>query len=100
MSSCIKNKAGTIGYIDMGHGHAENLQEIELLNAAQKYISTKESAAAGGILAAAENAALPSTLSGSFANVNLLNQVRNNCSFPFLISNVVPIISILFAPIF
>ncbi len=81
MSSCIKNKAGTIGYIDMGHGHAENLQEIELLNAAQKYISSKESAAAGGILAAAENADLPATLSGSFANVNLLNQVSNNCSF-------------------
>ena len=80
MSSCIKNKEGTIGYIDMGHGHAENLQEIELLNAAQKYISTKESAAAGGILAAAENAALPATLSGSFANVNLLNQV-SPCSF-------------------
>lgn len=75
MSDCIKNKQGTIGYIDMGHGHAENLQEIELLNAAQKYISTKEAAAAGGILAAAENADLPDTLSGSFANVNLLNQV-------------------------
>jgi hypothetical protein len=58
----------------MGHGHAENLQEIELLNAAQKYISSKEAAEAGGIMAAAENAALPATLGGSFADVNLLNQ--------------------------
>lgn len=74
MSSCIKANAGTIGYIDMGHGHAENLQEIELLNAAQKYISSKEASAAGGVLAAAENAALPATLEGSFADVNLLNQ--------------------------
>lgn len=76
MSTCIKQKQGTIGYIDMGHGHAEQLQEIELQNAAQKYISSKESAAAGGIMAAAENAALPATLEGSFADVNLLNQVR------------------------
>eukprot|EP00531_Pseudo-nitzschia_arenysensis_P003678 CAMPEP_0116138502 /NCGR_PEP_ID=MMETSP0329-20121206/12816_1 /TAXON_ID=697910 /ORGANISM="Pseudo-nitzschia arenysensis, Strain B593" /LENGTH=499 /DNA_ID=CAMNT_0003633489 /DNA_START=141 /DNA_END=1640 /DNA_ORIENTATION=+ len=74
MSGCIKDIEGTIGYIDMGHGHAENLNEIELLNAAQKYISSKEAAAAGGIMAAAENAALPATLEGSFADVNLLNQ--------------------------
>ena len=75
MSACIKGMPGTIGYIDMGHGHAEGLTEIELLNAAQKYISSKEAAAQGGIMAAAENAALPETLEGSFADVNLLNQV-------------------------
>jgi len=74
MSSCIKDIPGTIGYIDMGHGHAEGLPEIELLNAAQKYISTKEAAELGGIMAAAENADLPETLEGSFAAVNLLNQ--------------------------
>lgn len=78
MSTCIKENKGAIGYIDMGHGHAEGLPEIELLNAAQKYISTKEAAEVGGIMAAAENAALPDSLSGSFADVNLLNQVRNN----------------------
>jgi len=78
MSTCIKQKTGTIGYIDMGHGHAENLSEIELLNADQKYISSKEAAQAGGIMAAAENAALPSTLEGSFANVNLLSQSGPN----------------------
>lgn len=59
----------------MGHGHAEGLAEIELLNAAQKYINSKEAALAGGIMAAAENAALPDALEGSFADVNLLNQV-------------------------
>jgi len=75
MSLCIKETPGTIGYIDMGHGHAEGLTEIELLNAAQKYISSKEAAELGGILAAAENAALPDTLEGDFSSVNLLNQV-------------------------
>jgi len=78
MSDCIKDRSGTIGYIDMGHGHAEGLAEIELLNAAQKYINSKEAALAGGIMAAAENAALPDALEGSFADVNLLNQGGTN----------------------
>jgi len=78
MSSCIKDNPGTIGYIDMGHGHSEGLPEIELLNAAEKYINTKEAALAGGIMAAAENAALPDALEGSFADVNLLNQGGTN----------------------
>lgn len=78
MSACIKDIPGTIGYIDMGHGHSEGLAEIELQNAAQKYISTKEAAELGGIMAAAENADLPDTLQGSFANVNLLNQGGSN----------------------
>eukprot|EP00529_Nitzschia_sp_RCC80_P018532 CAMPEP_0113489530 /NCGR_PEP_ID=MMETSP0014_2-20120614/26576_1 /TAXON_ID=2857 /ORGANISM="Nitzschia sp." /LENGTH=505 /DNA_ID=CAMNT_0000383269 /DNA_START=148 /DNA_END=1665 /DNA_ORIENTATION=- /assembly_acc=CAM_ASM_000159 len=78
MTECIRETPGTIGYIEAGHGHAEKLQEIELLNAAGNYISSKEAAAVGGILAAAENAALPATLSGSFADVNFLNQGGTN----------------------
>jgi len=78
MSSCIKDIPGTIGYIDMGHGHSEGLPEIELLNAAQKYINSKEAALAEGIMAAADNAALPDALEGSFADVNLLNQGGTN----------------------
>lgn len=74
MSDCIKDIPGSIGYIDMGHGHAEGLPEIELLNAAQKYINSKEAAVTGGIMAAAENAVLPDDLEDSFADVNLLNQ--------------------------
>jgi len=78
MSTCIKDNIGTIGYIDMGHGHSEGLPEIELLNAAQKYINSKEAALVGGIMAAAENAALPDALEGSFVDVNLLNQDGQN----------------------
>lgn len=74
MSTCIKESPGTIGYIDMGHGHSEDLPEIELINAAQRYISTKEAAERGGIMAALQNAALPDSLSESFADVNLLNR--------------------------
>jgi phosphate transport system substrate-binding protein len=75
MTVCITNTPGTIGYIDSGHGHAEKLQEIELLNADENYISSKEAASRGGIMAAAGDAGLPSSLDGSFANVKLLNQV-------------------------
>ena len=76
MTDCILATSGTIGYIDSGHGHSQNLQEIELLNAANTYISSKEASEKGGILAAAENADLPATLDGDFSGVNLLNQVR------------------------
>jgi ABC-type phosphate transport system substrate-binding protein len=75
MTECITSTPGTIGYIDSGHGHSEGLQEIELLNADKNYISSKEAAVRGGIMSATDDANLPEFLDGSFANVNLLNQV-------------------------
>jgi ABC-type phosphate transport system substrate-binding protein len=78
MTTCIVDTPGTIGYIDSGHGHSEDLTEIELRNADNVYISSKEAATRGGIMAAAENAGLPDSLDGSFADVDLLNQVRNH----------------------
>ncbi len=75
MTDCITGTAGTIGYLESGHGHAEGLQEIELLNSAQTFINSKEAAEKGGILAAVENAVFPDSLHGNFADVNLLNQV-------------------------
>jgi ABC-type phosphate transport system substrate-binding protein len=75
MTDCITGVPGTIGYIDSGHGHLEGLDEIELRNADGNYISSKEAAAQGGILAAAENAAFPSSLDADFSGVTLLNQV-------------------------
>ena len=75
MTDCITSVPGTIGYIDAGHGHLEGLSEIELRNAAGKYINSKEAGAQGGILSAAENAAFPSSLDADFSGVTLLNQV-------------------------
>eukprot|EP00980_Cylindrotheca_fusiformis_P028282 scaffold22589_cov138-Cylindrotheca_fusiformis.AAC.45 len=75
MTDCIRNEVGTIGYIDSGHGHAEGLQEIDLLNADGEYLSSKEAGEKNGILAAAtEDAGIPPALDQSFANINLLNQ--------------------------
>lgn len=77
MTDCIRDRPGTIGYIDSGHGHAEGLQEIDLENADGEYLSSKKAAERNGILAAATvDAGIPANLDESFANLNLLNQVR------------------------
>lgn len=73
MTDCILATEGTIGYIDSGHGHEENLEEIELENADGNYLSSKEAAEKGGIVAAA--GAVPSSADQDFGSVNLLNQV-------------------------
>ena len=98
MTECIRDNAGTIGYIDSGHGHSENLQEIDLLNFDGQYISSKVANSRGGILAAAEspNAGLPSELDGSFANVNLLNQVGQFSVVAVLFLHSVLILSLSF----
>ena len=75
MTDCITSTPGTIGYIDSGHGHAEGLKEIELKNAEGVFVNSKEAGKRGGIMAATQNAGLPDSLDGSFADVKLLNQV-------------------------
>jgi ABC-type phosphate transport system substrate-binding protein len=78
MTECITGTPGTIGYIDSGHGHAQELQEIELLNAANKYLNSKEAIELGGIISAANNADFPLSLDADFSDFNLLNQVSIN----------------------
>jgi ABC-type phosphate transport system substrate-binding protein len=76
MTDCIRETPGTIGYIDSGHGHAEGLQEIDLMNFDGEYLSSKKAAERNGILAAATGSAgIPAELDQSFASLNLLNQV-------------------------
>lgn len=75
MTDCIVGTAGTIGYLESGHGHAEELKEIELLNSERVFLNSKEAGEKGGIIAAMENAVFPESLDGDFGNVNLLNQV-------------------------
>jgi hypothetical protein len=78
MTECIVSKEGTIGYIDSGHGHAEGLQEIELRNADNFYVNSREAIANGGVTAAAANAGFPDSLDADFSSVNLLNQPGEN----------------------
>uniref|UniRef100_A0A7S1UPZ1 PBP domain-containing protein n=2 Tax=Grammatophora oceanica TaxID=210454 RepID=A0A7S1UPZ1_9STRA len=72
MTNCIRDNEGTIGYIDAGHGHSENLVEIELKNADGNFLSSKKAAANGGIGAAA-NVVANKSPDSDFGSVDLLN---------------------------
>jgi len=72
MTTCIKSTAGTIGYIDAGHGHEEKLIEVDLMNRDGVYLSSKSAAQSGGIGAAAVS--IPGSADEDFGPVNLLNQ--------------------------
>jgi ABC-type phosphate transport system substrate-binding protein len=102
MTDCIRNFPGTIGYIDAGHGHSENLSEIELMNADGDYISSKEASIRDGILEAAlaTTSGVPSELDQSFAGVNLLNQVRVIFKIPQFLMSLAKQILILYLPAF
>lgn len=78
MTSCIRDVPGTIGYLDAGHGTEEKLNEIELLNAAGRYITSQTSQANGGVAAAADDALnagiIPVDPTADFSAVSLLNR--------------------------
>jgi len=71
MTACIRDNEGTIGYIDAGHGHNENLVEIELENYDKKFLSSKTASENGGIAAAAAALGKPDE---DFSEVDLLDQ--------------------------
>lgn len=75
MTNCIRDNPGTIGYIDSGHGHAEDLTEIELRNNAGNFLSSREAGSAG-IGAAAVS--IPASPDADFGDVNLLDQPGEN----------------------
>jgi ABC-type phosphate transport system substrate-binding protein len=78
VTACILEEEGTIGYIDSGHGHAEGLTEIELKNANNTYLNSKEAARLGGIMSATIGAGIPDSLESNFGEVDLLYRVRIN----------------------
>jgi ABC-type phosphate transport system substrate-binding protein len=75
MTTCIRDFPGTIGYIDSGHGIAENLDEIELKNADGNYLSSRTAQEKGGVTVAYD---IPSAADQDFGVVDLLNGV--SCS--------------------
>ena len=74
MTRELRDFAYSIGYLDAGHGHSENLVEIELQNFDKKFLSSREAMKEGGISDAAKD--VPSDLSSNFAGINYLNKVR------------------------
>ena len=73
MTSCIQDVPGTIGYLESGHGHAENLQEIELQNFNGTYLTSKFAMSNNGIASAVVD--FPFTADADFGVVDLLNNV-------------------------
>jgi len=78
MTSCIRDNEGTIGYIDSGHGHSENLVEIELQNKDGTFLSSKQAGDSGiglAALKALEEGILPADSTHDYGHVKLLNMV-------------------------
>jgi len=89
MTACIRGKQGTIGYIDAGHGWDEGLNEIELQNADNKFVSSMDSFKSGGTGDAAIVATRDITsFDESFADVSLLDQKGEN-TWPILVMSYI-----------
>ena len=73
MTSCIRDINGTIGYLDSGHAHAENLQEIVLTNMNGTNLTSKVAMANNGLASAVVN--FPTTTDTDFGTVDLINNV-------------------------
>lgn len=89
MTSCIREREGTIGYIDAGHGWDEGLKEIELENADGKYVSSLDSFKSGGT----GDAAIIATrdvinFDESFHDISLLDQAGEN-TWPILVMSYI-----------
>lgn len=77
VTNCIREEAGTIGYIDAGHGHLAGLEEVYIENRAGTKLTTLTSSAQGGIAAAADvEGLMPASPTDDFSQVSLINQVR------------------------
>jgi phosphate transport system substrate-binding protein len=82
MTSCITNNPGAIGYVDSGHGHSEQLQEVALEMDHKKnngfYLTSQDSFKRGGILSALEeeSAGIPESADFDWSGVDLINQVE------------------------
>uniref|UniRef100_A0A7S3L500 PBP domain-containing protein n=1 Tax=Amphora coffeiformis TaxID=265554 RepID=A0A7S3L500_9STRA len=76
VTTCITELPGTIGYLDAGHGHAEGLPEIELVNLNGTSQNSKKAGERGGIASAMAEAEgeLPTNAREDWSNVSLLNR--------------------------
>ena len=77
MSQCLVDTPGAIGYMESGHGWAENFTEVELENKAGRFLTSLESSEKGAIVDAVVD--IPDSADADFGSVNLLNKVRDDC---------------------
>ena len=86
MTACVKDNAGSIGYMDSGHGWSEELAEVNVRNEDGFYVTSKHAHENGGITYAAEEALTPMHADDDWSHVHFLNKVCipmfifNNCN--------------------
>ena len=73
ISNFLNDNPGSIGYVDVGHGHKKNLKEIELKNAHGVYLDSKTADLGAAMEEALKEGLLPPSLDESVHNVKLLN---------------------------
>jgi len=85
VSDYISANAYSIGYLESGHGHALNLNEIELKNANGKYVNSKTADVAGVVNSA--GMVIPAA-DASWAATSLMNKAGDAtwpiCTFSYL----------------
>jgi hypothetical protein len=75
MTGCIRENEGAIGYIDSGHGWAEELKEVNVQNEDGNFLTSRKSRDKGGIADAALRGEVPDTLTEDWDGTNFLNRV-------------------------
>jgi len=71
MKNLISDTEYAIGYLDAGHGHGLQFSEIQLMNKAGTYQTSKTSIEKGGVAYAADQGAYPSDHSSDWSSVKL-----------------------------
>jgi len=98
MRKAIGDNAYSIGYLDAGHGHADDLPEIALKNQEGEWVVTKEGYTQGDFISADIEAVLTDTLvdslpwsdgtAANWASVNLFNKPGSKtwpiCAFTYI----------------
>lgn len=74
MSDYLAANEYAIGYIDAGHGHSLNLEEVSLRNAAGTDLTSKQANISRAAAEALSAGIIPSDPTGDWSSVNFLNQ--------------------------
>lgn len=74
MTSCIRDNANSIGYIDSGHGWSEELKEVSVMNEDGNFLTSRYSHSKDGIANAANSGITPNTTIADWSDVDFLNK--------------------------
>jgi hypothetical protein len=75
MTDCILGNAGSIGYIDSGHGWSEGLKEVNVQNEDGFYLTSRFAHENQGIANAALAGNAPNSTTADWGGTNFLNKV-------------------------